>query len=187
MNARRFSAALAEAMVGVLRYRAPRLAPRVLDCVALDVQPWDGVINLSVRHSGDRAPRVHDSRVLVADWELSGLGRAHETAEHLRWPEAAPLAEELRTAFASKSSNTTDKEFAKKIYGWCADAIRHRKVWRALDAFDLTDRFCCVVCDADDPNGSIFIGDPRPASKRSGPKRRTRLGGRGKRPRRNER
>jgi hypothetical protein len=167
-----FSRALARAIVSVLRRKAGELSGKTLDCLALDVHPWSGFINLAIRQVDDAEPRVKDSRVLVADWELSDFAVAHEPDETYAWSEAAPLAATMKLAFERNPASIKDGAFARDVYGLCAEAARDLQVWRTLDGFSRAPEFCIAIADVDSPKNSVFVSDPRTSAKH--PKRASR-------------
>lgn len=151
LNRRSFRAQLVRAITAALGRAAARFEDVTVDSLAIDVHPWSGFLNLSMRTTDDAQPRMRDERVLVADWTHSSFAVAHEADPRRAWPEAASLATAMREA------HEADETVTELVYELCADAARDPRVWRALDRLYLGRGFCIAIPDVDQPSRTRFV------------------------------
>ncbi len=155
---------LAAAVVAALNRYAPRLQGASLDCLAFDIHPWHGFLNLSLRLEGERAPlRDEICGLLLADWIHAQFAIAHEDDGVERaWPEARSLAETMQTAFdaaAEADPEVSYEELAAPWYEACRDAACHEQLWAKLATFERSREFCVIVANADYSKRSFVIRD----------------------------
>jgi hypothetical protein len=153
---------LASAIVAALQRNERRLAGKALDCLAIDVHPWSGFINLSARPAGDRHPRRSERGVPLADWELAHFAVAHETSRSSAWPEARDLAARMEREYAGSADEAAA---ARRFRELVMAAASRPAVWRALGALSLGPDFCILVPNFDSQEDVGEVRGPARAKK----------------------
>ena len=156
----------------LVRFRAKRGARlRPLDCLAFDLHPWSGYINLSIRAEDDEFPREEDGRHLISDWEHAHFAVSIEEPNSSRgWPEARSLGAEMLALFEQLGQTNPElsvEDRASMFYGACAALGSMPGLWGALDRFERAPDFKIVVANVDHPDQAIVIGEDAVAERPS--------------------
>ncbi len=159
-----WSRKLAAAVVAALDRYAPGLHSKNLDCLAFDIHPWDGILNLSLRLEEDRDPLQNEvCGLLLADWLHAQFAIAHEDDRaETAWPEARPLAEIMQAGFNAAleaDPAASYEELASPWYEACRDAACHKHLWAKLATFTRSREFCVIVANVDYSERSFVIRD----------------------------
>tara|TARA_R110002072_G_scaffold35743_7_gene105445 strand:+ start:5151 stop:5741 length:591 start_codon:yes stop_codon:yes gene_type:complete len=137
-----------------------------LDCLVVDVHPWSGALNLSLRLTEDEHGVWGSHGVNVADWRYSHFASADPEcdseglSEPDAWPEGNPVAAEIRRLFrdhAEQNLDVTDDQRACAFYRMCLAALGDAKLQGQIGNLPRSREFQILVPNVDHPSRTLSI------------------------------
>ena len=150
MNLAQFQTDLTVAICAAINRSRDRFLGDTLTCLALDIHPYHGFLNLCMRTSDDDAdvPFIHN-------WKHSDFA---ECWGSLNWPEAMPISTAMEMAYVNlrkHCSDGNDSTLCWPFFIASARALQDKRIRSSLDGLVQSETFSFFIGDPDDNSSRI--------------------------------
>ena len=146
----RFTEDLVKGITREIGKKRDEFSKEQLQCLAIDIHPWSGFLNLCMRVKGDK-----QDVPWVSDWKYtnSACGVSEESQ-----PEWAALAGRMEAAYLSieESSGQEPEKCAEPFFRACAVALKDSRVTEVLSGFKASGEVQRFVSNPDDGDNKNF-------------------------------